>query len=166
MPTLPPNRLLYAWLPAVLWLGLIALESTDLFSSSQTSRFLLPLLTWMFGHLNMEHFWLWHHMLRKIGHVVGYGILSLLLFRAWRGTLPATAAEILARWSFRWAAMAWLGSAVIASLDEWHQTFLPSRTGAVSDVILDSTAALAVQVLIFGWLHFRRRSREPAVAQQ
>ena len=95
MTTLPPNRLFYAWLPAVLWLGLIALESTDLFSSSHTSRFLLPLLAWMFGHLDVERFWFWHHMLRKTGHVVGYGILSLLLFRAWRATLPATAVASL-----------------------------------------------------------------------
>jgi VanZ family protein len=38
---------------------------------------------------------------------------------------------------------------LVASLDEWHQTFIPSRTGTVRDVILDSGAALTAQIVIF-----------------
>jgi len=34
-------------------------------------------------------------------------------------------------------------------MDEWHQSFLPSRTGVVSDVFLDSAAALGAQILVF-----------------
>jgi len=37
----------------------------------------------------------------------------------------------------------------VASLDEWHQTYLPSRTGTYKDVILDSTAAIAAQILLY-----------------
>jgi VanZ family protein len=48
-------------------------------------------------------------------------------------------------------------SALVASLDEWHQTFIPSRTGVFSDVILDSCAALIAQVLIFLFLHWKPR---------
>jgi VanZ family protein len=40
-------------------------------------------------------------------------------------------------------------TALVASLDEWHQTFIPSRTGSVRDVILDSAAALVAQIAIF-----------------
>ena len=54
------------------------------------------------------------------------------------------------------AIMALLGTALVASCDEWHQTFIPSRTGAISDVMLDSFAALTAQVLIFLYL-----SRKP-----
>jgi len=43
-------------------------------------------------------------------------------------------------------------TALVASLDEWHQTFLPSRTGTIRDVVLDSAAALGAQVLLFLWL--------------
>jgi VanZ family protein len=49
-------------------------------------------------------------------------------------------------------------SALVASMDEWHQTFLPSRTGAISDVMLDSCAALTAQVLIFLYLTWKPRS--------
>jgi len=38
---------------------------------------------------------------------------------------------------------------LVAMLDEWHQTFLPSRTGTFHDVLLDSTAALTTQMAIY-----------------
>jgi VanZ family protein len=47
-------------------------------------------------------------------------------------------------------------TALVASLDEWHQTFIPSRTGRWQDVVLDSSAALTIQVLL--WMILRRRS--------
>ena len=40
-------------------------------------------------------------------------------------------------------------TAFVASLDEWHQTFLPSRTGRWQDVVLDSFAALCMQVFLW-----------------
>jgi len=40
-------------------------------------------------------------------------------------------------------------TALVACLDEWHQSFLPSRTGNLHDVLLDSTAALIAQVVLF-----------------
>ena len=40
----------------------------------------------------------------------------------------------------------------MAMLDEWHQSFLPSRTGTVRDVILDSAAALLAQIVLFAIL--------------
>ena len=67
-------------------------------------------------------------------------LLSILLFRAWRETLPAMGNP---RWTFRWAKIAVLGTALVASLDEWHQSFIPSRTGTVRDVLLDTCAAIA-----------------------
>jgi len=38
---------------------------------------------------------------------------------------------------------------LVATLDEWHQTFLRSRTGTFHDVLLDSTAALMAQMAIY-----------------
>jgi VanZ family protein len=34
-------------------------------------------------------------------------------------------------------------------LDEWHQSFLNSRTGTLRDVVLDSVAALTAQIVLF-----------------
>ena len=73
-----------AWIPALVWLGLIALESTDLLSTANESRILYPLLTFFFGPVDPVKFLVWNYYFRKVGHFVGYFGLSFLLFRAWR----------------------------------------------------------------------------------
>jgi VanZ family protein len=144
------KQLLKAWIAAGLWIVLIAIESTSYLSSDNTSRILYPILHFLFG-IDPNHFAILHHYIRKSGHFVGYFMLSFLLFRAWRATLPSTSL-----WALRWAGIAFLMSAFVASMDEWHQTFIPSRTGLVSDVFLDSTAALIAQIVIFLFLRVRR----------
>ncbi len=123
---------------------MIAIESTKWLSAHNTSRFLYPLLHYLFG-LDYAGFDHWHFYMRKGGHVFGYGLLSILLFRAWRETLPSASH---AKWTMRWAAIAVLGTLIVASLDEWHQSFLPSRTGTVHDVVLDTCAGIAAQILV------------------
>jgi VanZ family protein len=156
---LTSNRhdVLKAWIAAILWLIVIAIESTAVLSASNTSRILYPILHFLFG-LNWEQFHEWHFYIRKGGHVVGYAILSILLFRAWRATLPAMSN---ARWTPRWATIALLGTAFVASLDEWHQSFIPSRTGRWQDVVLDTSAGLAAQIMIFLWWKNRRQRTSP-----
>jgi hypothetical protein len=144
------QTLLRAWIPAIIWLIIIAIESSGLLASQNTSRILYPLLHFVFG-VDRFHFAHWHFYIRKAGHVVGYGILSILLFRAWRATLPG-AGNLNPKWTMRWANIAVLGTALVASLDEWHQSFIPSRTGAVHDVILDMCAGVAAQIVVFFWL--------------
>lgn len=139
------NNALKAWIAAVLWLIVIAIESSALLSAHNTSRILYPILHFLFG-VDRLHFEDWHFYIRKGGHVIGYAILSTLLFRAWRATLPAMSG---AKWIPRWATIAVLGTALVASLDEWHQSFIPSRTGRWQDVVLDTCAGIAAQILIF-----------------
>ena len=146
------KNLLKAWIAAILWLIVIAIESTAMLSSNNTSRILYPMLHYLFG-LDVVRFERVHFFMRKGGHVVGYAILSILLFRAWRETLPAMSNV---NWTLRWATIAILGTAFVASLDEWHQTFIPSRTGRWQDVVLDTCAGIAAQLLIFLWLKGRR----------
>lgn len=138
---------------------MIAIESTAWLSSENTSRFLYPIFHFLFG-LSRAEFRIWHIVIRKLGHFVGYFILSVLLFRAWRLTLPLQNAV---RWAMRWAAAAFFMTALVASADELHQTFLPTRTGRVMDVLLDSFAALVAQIVIF-WLSRRNRARTRAAA--
>jgi VanZ family protein len=139
------HDVLKAWIAAILWLILIAIESSALLSAHNTSRILYPLLHYVLG-LNWDRFEIWHFYIRKGGHVAGYGILSILLFRAWRATFPAVSSV---SWAPRWGSAAILGTALVASLDEWHQSFLPSRTGRWQDVVLDTSAGVAAQLLIF-----------------
>jgi VanZ family protein len=138
------HDVLRAWIAAILWLILIAIESSALLSAHNTSRILYPPLHFLFG-LDWERFDVWHFYIRKAGHVVGYATLSILLFRAWRATLPAMSDV---KWTPRWATIAILGTALVASLDEWHQSYVPSRTGRWQDVVLDTCAGVAAQILV------------------
>ncbi|MFZ1156301.1 MAG: VanZ family protein [Candidatus Sulfotelmatobacter sp.] len=149
------HNVLKAWIAAILWLIVIAIESSSLGSSNNTSRILYPLLHFLFGldPFRFEHV---HFFIRKGGHVFGYGLLSLLLFRAWRETLRLPGS---ANWTLRWANLAVLGTMLVASLDEYHQSFNPERTGTVRDVILDTCAGITVQILLFLWFRLRK-SRE------
>lgn len=132
------------WLPSAIWLAVIALESTNLGSAEHTGRILYPLLHYLFG-MSPQRFEIVHMVLRKTGHFIGYATLSILLFRSWRGTFP----RLSTRWCLQWATLAFVCTALVASLDEFHQSFLPSRTGTFRDVVLDSTAALVAQIVIF-----------------
>ena len=142
------HNVLKAWIAAILWLIVISIESTAYLSSHNTSRFLFPILHYLFG-MDREHFEPLHFFLRKGGHVFGYGLLSILFFRAWRETLPALGNP---KWTFRWANISVLGTALVASLDEWHQSFIPSRTGTPRDVLLDTCAGIGAQILVFLWV--------------
>lgn len=142
--------MLKAWIALILWLIVISIESTNYLSSQNTSHFLFPVLHYLFK-IDYAGFEPYHAVLRKMGHVFGYGLLSILLFRAWRETLPAMDNR---RWSFRWSIIAMLGTTIVASLDEWHQSFLPSRTGAFHDVILDSCAGIAAQLALLLWFRW------------
>lgn len=146
------------WLPSAVWLAVIAVESTNLGSAENTGRLLYPIFHFLFG-MSTVTFATLHMVLRKTGHVIGYSILSILLFRSWRATFP----RLSTRWCMQWASLAVLGTALVASLDEWHQTYLPSRTGALHDVILDTSAAIAVQTALFAILRLRdsRMERQP-----
>lgn len=136
-----------AWIAAILWLIVIAIESTALLSAANTSRFLYPMLHFIF-RMGWERFAFWHFYIRKTGHVVGYATLSILLFRAFRASLPAMDG---ASWSPLWSTFAVFGTAIVASLDEWHQSFIPSRTGRWQDVVLDTCAGIAAQILVYWW---------------
>jgi VanZ family protein len=153
---LSPSRpnLLRAWWPAIVWIGLIAFESTDFFSAEHTGSILFLISKRLFGNINLYKFVVFHHYLRKTGHVVGYGMLSLLLLRGWRSTFGQTPALLL-----RAALLSWLGTVSVAALDEWHQSYIPSRTGTWRDVALDTVAGVAFLAIAYLWL---RRSAEEA----
>ena len=144
-PNLHP--LLRAWWPAVVWIVLITFESTDYFSAEHTGSMLYALLTHLFGQISFYKFLVFHHYLRKTGHVVGYGMLSLLLLRGWRVTFGQTFALL-----WRTALLSWLGTAFVASLDEWHQSYIPSRTGTWKDAVLDSVAGFVFLLVAYFWL--------------
>jgi VanZ family protein len=81
------------------------------------------------------------------GHFVGYGLVNLALFYSWRQTLHRIAVKHWNLWR-RASVLAVLCTLVIASLDEYHQSFLPSRTSSPIDVGSDLCGAIAFQLVL------------------
>ena len=129
------------WGPPLLWAAVIFLASTDAFSAAHTGSVLEEIVTAIVGHrLAAEQFATLHFLVRKSAHFVEYGLLGALLFRAMR--------EGRTGWNWRWAAGAIVIAAAVAASDEWHQTFVPSRTPSPIDVGIDTVGAAVAQLVI------------------
>lgn len=141
------KRILYLWLPPILWLGVIAWESFRL-SSNVTGVWLSDLLSAAHISIPYSQFEGLHFFLRKLGHFAGYGVLTVLFFRAWFYTLrPETSSR---RFALRCAALALAVTLLTAVADEWHQSFDVTRTGTSKDVALDFAGGVTVQMIAFG----------------
>jgi VanZ family protein len=160
LPEVPtsPARKLKAWLPTLLWLCVLAIFSTDLFSAEHTGHILEKIIRGLFGHVSDSFFQQIHFFIRKSAHFCSYGFLGALAFFSWRATLPS-----LRRWSFPWAALGILTAFVAGSLDEFHQSFVPSRTSNFHDVLIDTAGAVFFQVVI--WLAISRKNRRDSGAE-
>ncbi|CAA7603128.1 VanZ-like [Acididesulfobacillus acetoxydans] len=71
-------------------------------------------------------------VVRKAAHVTVYAVLALLLFYA-------TGKRALLSYGL---------ATLYAASDEFHQIFVPGRTPAVQDVMLDSAAALVMIIVL------------------
>ena len=125
------------WLPVFVWMALIFTASTDVMSGEHTSRFLEPFLRWLAPNISAATIAMIHVFFRKCAHLAGYAILGALLWRAIRWQLPTSHNNL-----WRVAAIALVITASYASLDEFHQSFVPSRTASVYDVLLDCCGAM------------------------
>jgi VanZ family protein len=135
------------WLPVVAWAILISWASTDAFSASHTSQFIIPALHWLFPHASADTLDRWHFFIRKTAHFTEYFVFSFLLLRAIRGEHRG--------WQIRWAIAALAIAAGYSALDEFHQSVVPSRTASPWDSLLDTTGAATAQVLLWLWFRFR-----------
>jgi len=141
-----------AWWPVAAGIGVIILESTSYLGSDHTSGPLRWMWELLFGPVTDPGWDILHHYIRKTGHFIGYGTMGVLWLRAWRMTLPR--AGLLLD-----AVLALLGTAVVASSDEFHQSFLPNRTGVSADVLLDCCGAVVLLLLAYLFIRLRWRKR-------
>ncbi len=128
----PMNSLLRYWLPPVLWMGLIFILSAQ------------PTLPY---HPDA----LLDLILKKAAHMMEYGTLAFLLWRALsrgRGALSRSA-----------LVTAFVVSVLYAASDEYHQTFVPGRNGTLVDVGIDAVGAL-VALLVVGSLGRKGEQRD------
>jgi VanZ family protein len=141
-----------AWWPALLWAGLITFASTDTFSSVNTGFVLELVVRWFDPTISSRHLDAIHLFVRKSAHFAEYFIFYVLVYRGIRGRRSGW------RWSWGWCA--WVIAAAYSVLDEFHQSFVASRTPSAWDSLLDSAGALAALLCVLIWLRFIRL--EPA----
>jgi VanZ family protein len=123
------------WMPAILWMALIFVGSTDILSAEHTSRFLVPFLRWLDPQISLAALNATQIMVRKLGHVTEYAILAALLWRAFRGGAWRTKMSML-------FLVVLASCGLFAASDEFHQSFIPSRTSSFQDVMIDICGAL------------------------
>lgn len=109
------KKVIYYWLPAVLWMGFIFLFSS--FHKLQASE-----IAWK------------DFIIRKTAHFLEYAILCFLFFRAFRKTTSFSQVKILF--------FSFILTFFYAITDEYHQTWVAGRSGRVIDVGIDSLGAV------------------------
>lgn len=121
------GTLLSDWGPVVLWTVSLFVLSTSVFSASNTSRFIEPVLRWFLPSATAATIALLHGLIRKLAHFTNYSVLFWLLVRGPMAGRPYFALGLCVAYAF---------------LDEGHQIFVAGRTASLYDVALDSSGAL------------------------
>ena len=122
-----PGIALAQWAPSLLWMAVLFVLSTSVFSAANTSKIIEPVLHWAFPGASLATIGLLHALIRKAAHFANYGILFWLLIRGPLAGRPYTALACCVMY---------------ACLDETHQIFAPGRGPSLYDVALDSSGAL------------------------
>lgn len=77
------------------------------------------------------------YIVKKGGHAFGYGLLGLSYLRGLKGESE----DVAKRWYF----LAWTMTVLFSTTDEFHQSFVPGRHPAATDILIDAFgAALAL----------------------
>jgi VanZ family protein len=135
--------------PLLVWMGVIFFASTGEFSASNTALLIQPFIRWFFPHISVEHLNLIHFLVRKLGHFTEYAVLALLAARAFANASHAGLRR-------HWVLLTVLLVCVYALFDEYHQSFVPSRTASIYDSMIDSAGGLTALVLMGLWRKWRR----------
>jgi VanZ family protein len=137
------RRFLSRWLPLIAWMGFISFASSAEFSAANTSRIIGPLVLWLFPNTSPASLELVHLCVRKLAHLSEYALMGILAARAFR-TSPR------ALFQRRWFLISICLIVVYALLDEYHQSFVPSRTASIFDSLVDSVGGL-VALFVIRW---------------
>ena len=140
---------LWRYGPVLAWACFVLLASSSSFSVSNTSRIIRPLLVWLFPGISEAALAQAHFLVRKAAHFTEYALLALLAARAFR----TSSRDALAR---RWRLASFALVATVALIDEYHQSFVPTRTGTVYDSLLDMAGGAAALACVSLWLAARR----------
>jgi VanZ family protein len=150
------RRFIRYWLPVILLVSVMFSFSGDTFSDYHTRGRINRLLLWLFPDIK-ESLLVWiNYFVRKAAHLFSYAVLTAMLFRAFR-------ADSLTRWRFAWAVYSIVITIIWALLDEYRQSFVPSRSGSIYDSMIDTVGGVFALAVIYWFTH---RSEQRDARQQ
>jgi len=86
---------------------------------------------------NLPDFLDWDYVVKKMGHIIGYGLLALSYFH-------------FLKYNKKLFWLAWLMALIFSATDEFHQSFVSGRHASVLDVLVfDNIGAIIVLVAFF-----------------
>jgi VanZ family protein len=130
--------------PLLLWMAFIWFASTGEFSAANTSRIIGPLLHWLFPNMSAAEIAHAHFLVRKAAHFTEYALLAFLAARA----LAASSRRALQQ---NWFFISLLLVISYALLDEYHQSFVATRTSSIYDSLIDISGGLSALLLYTLW---------------
>ncbi|CAN5281376.1 VanZ family protein [soil metagenome] len=133
--------------PLFLWIGVIFFLSSSNGSMSRTSLFIRPLLEWLFPLAAEETLQIYHGYIRKFAHFFEYAMLAFFASRAFW----SSSKEFLRKF---WTFFAFLIVLLVASTDEFNQSFNSLRTASIYDVLLDASGGI---MMILFFLLYRKK---------
>lgn len=133
----PTRRFFKYWLLPLLWMAFFFPVGNRVLSSSIIYTIFMDVFYWLFPHASPEAADVFYIVFRKSLHVLEYGVLAYLLYRAFRG-------PNVRKWDSGWALKAGLISIAYGFLDEFLQSFVPKRNGSPIDWGIDTAGIVAV----------------------
>ncbi|MGD0038340.1 MAG: VanZ family protein [Bacteroidota bacterium] len=141
------------WFPVFLWILFIFWMSTSMFSAQNTYLFFEPLMRFIVPSISRKEIIFFHLIFRKLAHITEYFISGLLLFRAFSNGSNK-------RREWRWAISSLLIIVIIATSDEFHQSFVSTRTASLVDVGIDIFGGFLAQGIGLFMFKWRQQQKE------
>lgn len=120
---------------------------------SNTSRFIQPLLEFLFPNSPEETLIVYHGYLRKLAHITEYAILAFWASRAF----STSALKLLRRF---WFLLSFVLVVAVAVADETNQSFNAARTSSIYDVLLDISGGTAMILIFYVFMKYRKKRLE------
>src|SRR4029450_13481188 len=108
----------------------------DLMPAEPPSRFIVTFLRWLKPDISPESLASIHFIVRKGMHLSEYAVLPLPFLRA------AVCMTNLKRSTPIRCLSVWVACVFVAAMDEFHQTFVRSRSASVTDILIDSAGVI------------------------
>lgn len=126
------------FIPALIWMIFIFIMShTNGNDSSNQSNFIAEIIL-KFIDIDVKTL---TFLIRKAAHMSEYAILLLLIYYGLSNTI-----------TYKYNLLTSLATTFIyACSDEFHQLFIPGRSGQFKDVLIDTSGGLVMLLIIYLW---------------